>query len=66
MQYMIPDYYKAFSCAADRCEETCCAGWQIVVDDRSWKWYCRLKGPLGRYVRRGLRRKDHTDIVKIS
>lgn len=60
MQYMIPDYYKAFSCTADRCEETCCAGWQIVVDDRSWKRYCRLKGPLGRYVRRALRRKDHT------
>ena len=35
MQYSIPDYYKEFHCIADQCEETCCAGWQIMIDKKS-------------------------------
>ncbi len=31
MLYTIPDYYKEFSCIAADCEDTCCAGWQIVM-----------------------------------
>lgn len=33
MIYTYPDYYMDFKCIADRCEDTCCAGWQIVIDD---------------------------------
>ena len=33
MLYRYPDYYDRFACIADRCEETCCAGWQIVIDE---------------------------------
>ena len=39
MQYSIPNYYKEFECLADKCEDTCCAGWQIVVDRKSLKRY---------------------------
>lgn len=60
MRYIIPDYYKKYACIADRCEDTCCAGWQIVVDDRSWRRYLHVRGLFGRYVRRALRKKDHT------
>lgn len=60
MQYMIPDYYKEFACTAGQCEDTCCAGWQIVVDDRSWNRYCHVKGSFGRFLRRSLQRKDRT------
>lgn len=34
-----PDYYKQFQCTADACEDTCCAGWQIMVDRKSLKKY---------------------------
>ncbi len=30
MLYTIPDYYHEFTCIAGKCEDTCCAGWQIV------------------------------------
>lgn len=30
-----PDYYKDFMCIADKCRHTCCAGWEIDVDDAS-------------------------------
>jgi len=44
MLYTIPDYYKEFGCTADKCPDTCCAGWQIVIDDASLEKYKNLKG----------------------
>ena len=45
MQITRPDYYKEFSCIAGSCPDTCCAGWQIVIDHKSLKKYRRVKGP---------------------
>lgn len=44
MLYIIPDYYKEFECIADKCEDTCCAGWQIVIDKKTLKKYRKIKG----------------------
>lgn len=55
MLYMIPDYYKEFSCAADQCEDTCCAGWQIVIDDKSLKRYRQVRGPFQRRMMRSVK-----------
>ena len=44
MLYTIPDYYKEFACIADKCEDTCCAGWQIVIDKETLKKYTKIKG----------------------
>lgn len=44
MLYTIPDYYKEFHCTADKCEDTCCAGWQIVIDEESLERYRNVKG----------------------
>ncbi len=44
MIYTIPDYYKEFHCLADKCEDTCCAGWQIVIDKKSLDKYKRVRG----------------------
>ena len=32
MQYIIPHYYKKFACIGGDCPDTCCAGWQIMID----------------------------------
>ncbi len=39
MLYVWPDYYEKFKCIADRCEATCCAGWQIVIDEEALERY---------------------------
>lgn len=39
MLYTVPDYYEDFECIADECEDTCCAGWQIVIDKDSLRRY---------------------------
>lgn len=44
MRYTVPDYYKSFKCIAGDCPATCCAGWQIVIDDAALKKYMKLAG----------------------
>ena len=39
MLYVRPDYFEEFKCTADKCEATCCAGWQIVIDDEALSRY---------------------------
>lgn len=45
MLYTYPDYYSEFHCIAGDCEDTCCAGWQIAVDERSLHRYYSENGP---------------------
>ena len=47
MQYIIPHYYKKFACIGGDCPDTCCAGWQIMIDPASLKKYSQTKGRLG-------------------
>lgn len=35
MEIIWPDYYSDFHCIADKCKHTCCAGWEIDVDEVS-------------------------------
>ena len=44
MLFTRPDYYEDFECIADKCEDTCCAGWQIVIDRETLKKYTKIKG----------------------
>ncbi len=39
MLIVYPDYYRQFSCIAGDCEDTCCAGWEIVIDPKSLHRY---------------------------
>lgn len=42
-----PEYYSRFSCIADRCTDSCCAGWQVDVDDNSYAYYETVGGEFG-------------------
>ena len=44
MIYTKPDYFNEFQCTADKCKDTCCAGWQIVIDEESLEKYKKIKG----------------------
>ena len=60
MLYTIPDYYHEFSCIAGECEDTCCAGWQIVADDMALKKYKKVIGPFRKRLRRSINWKEAT------
>ena len=51
MLYVKPDYYDQFRCIADQCEATCCAGWQIVIDEDSLGRYESEKSEYGQTLR---------------
>ena len=39
MRYVKPQYFDNFRCIADKCPDSCCEGWQIVVDEESLERY---------------------------
>ena len=54
MQITRPAFYKEFSCIAGACPDTCCAGWQIMIDEKSLQKYRRFRG--------SFRNRLHNDI----
>ena len=51
MRYIRPSYYDNFKCIADKCPDTCCAGWQIMIDEESLEKYGEVKGDFGKRLR---------------
>lgn len=51
MKLTFPDYYKKFACIADKCTDTCCAGWDVVIDGESLENYGNLGGEYGNKIR---------------
>lgn len=47
MKVRVPDYYDNFKCIAGACTDTCCAGWQVDVDDDSFAYYKTIEGSFG-------------------
>ena len=60
MLYMIPDYYHEFTCIAGECEDTCCAGWQIVADEAALKKYKKVTGSFRKRLKRSINWKEKT------
>ena len=47
MKTVVPSYYPAFRCIADRCMHSCCIGWEIDIDDNTAAMYRTVVGELG-------------------
>lgn len=56
MRIKTPDYYKEFKCIAGDCKDTCCAGWEVDVDEAAQRYYETVSGDFGQ------RLKDNTII----
>lgn len=58
MEYRIPHYFNDFRCVAAECEDTCCAGWAIMIDENSLKKYQKLEGAFGNRLRNSIDWKE--------
>jgi len=48
MLHVYPQYYDRFHCIASQCPDSCCRGWEVVVDDDTAAFYESLSTPLGK------------------
>ena len=51
MLSIYPDYYSSFRCIADKCRHTCCAGWEIDIDEESLIRFRETEGVMGERLR---------------
>lgn len=63
MKFRYPSYYDRFTCIADRCEDTCCAGWEIDIDDASYEFYMGIQGEFGRELRDNIKEYEGQEDV---
>ena len=56
-----PDYYERFQCIAGKCEDTCCAGWEIDIDDESYEAYMQVPGAFGERLRDSIKEYHSED-----
>lgn len=54
MELHIPHYYPRFRCLAGRCPHTCCAWWEVPVDEETAGFYRTVPGEPGRRLRSAL------------
>lgn len=58
MEYRIPHYFNQFRCSAAECEDTCCAGWAIMIDEDTLEKYKKLEGTFGNRLRNSIDWKE--------
>ena len=54
MKYLKPHFYDKFICTAGDCPDTCCAGWQIMIDEESLERYENEPGEFGKILRNSI------------
>ncbi|MBQ8552345.1 MAG: flagellin lysine-N-methylase [Clostridia bacterium] len=59
-----PKFFDSFRCIASDCPDTCCAGWEIDVDEDTAEYYSTLTGENGEYVRSKLRCEDSVQLCR--
>lgn len=48
MEVFVPKYYEKFKCIAERCTHSCCVGWEIDVDEKTFARHDASEHPLSR------------------
>ncbi len=61
MRTVVPDYYEAFHCLEGACPHTCCAGWEVVIDEETARRYFMEQGALGQHLRAALKQDADGD-----
>ena len=51
MIFRAPKFFYSFKCLADKCTDSCCAGWEIPIDDESYYKYKLNRSELGEKLR---------------
>lgn len=66
---LIPEYLQDFQCIGGACEDTCCAGWKVTIDKKTYQSYRKVKNPqisdeLNRFVKRDRKQNSENNYAK--
>ena len=59
MKLYAPEYYKDFVCIADKCNHSCCVGWEIDIDAETADKYAALDSGYGKKIKESI---DFSDV----
>lgn len=51
MIFRVPSYYDKFRCIADKCQDSCCIGWEIDIDEDTADYYRSVEGSFGKRLK---------------
>lgn len=63
MKQHTPKHYNTFLCLADNCPDTCCAGWDVVIDEKSQECYRNTPGAFGERLKHHMQKDEDGDVV---
>lgn len=66
MIFQTPEIFDTFSCLAGDCPDTCCAGWEVVIDPETEKRYQKTDGPMGNRLRAAMTLDADGDCIFIN
>ena len=66
MKVFAPNYYKKFSCIADKCKHSCCIGWEIDIDDVTLDQYKNINTDFGKKLRENIIINDDCACFKLT
>ena len=65
MKILKPFYYDDFNCIADKCKDSCCIGWTVHIDKKSYNKYKKVKGNFGGFLNKNIIR-NRKDLIDLS
>lgn len=66
MKYLTLDIYHNFKCIGSSCPNTCCSGWDILIDSKSAADYRSVSGSFGDKLRHNLKSINGSDFFCLS
>lgn len=55
MKQLEPEFIRNFRCTASACTDTCCAGWEVELDEEAAQYYRQVPGSFGDRLRTHMR-----------
>lgn len=64
MKVLKPVYYGDFKCIANKCIDSCCIGWRVDIDKKSYKKYKKVNGEFSKKINESIvrNRSANTDL----
>lgn len=70
-EILTPQYMKKFKCIGSLCEDSCCSGWKVTIDEKTYRKYRKsqhieLKPKFKKYIKRERSHSTESNFAKIK